>query len=214
MSGYQKGTDMNTRILTLAVILVATIATNSFATVYTVTAGAGGGMTFTPSSGITMHPGDTIKWVWASGTHTTTSTTIPAGATSWDQPLNSTATIFSYVPTVLGTYNYQCNFHVSSGMIGSFNVVSAAGIAPVNEVNAIFCMYPNPASGSLHMQFNNPGLPVTVIMTDMNGKEVIRCEYNNLKETELNTDKIPNGLYMIRTVQGNNIYKQELVIAH
>jgi plastocyanin len=34
---------------------------------------------FTPSS-LTINLGDTMEWVFVSGTHTTTSTTIPAGA--------------------------------------------------------------------------------------------------------------------------------------
>lgn len=64
--------------------------------------------------------GDVIKWVWVSGTHTTTSTTIPAGAASWDSPITSTSTSFSYTVTVAGTYNYKCTPHEAFGMVGSF----------------------------------------------------------------------------------------------
>lgn len=78
---------------------------------------------FTPSS-VTVNLGDTIKWVWINGVHTTTSTTIPAGAASWNHDMNSTAgnTEFIYVPTVLGTYNYWCLVH-GSFMVASFTVI-------------------------------------------------------------------------------------------
>src|SRR5207253_1861064 len=41
--------------------------------------------------------GDTVEWVWINGNHTTTSTTIPGGASSWDNPMNSSTTSFKYV---------------------------------------------------------------------------------------------------------------------
>src|SRR6185295_18395291 len=81
------------------------------------------GFSFSPSS-FSANLGDTIKWVWLDGIHTTTSTTIPVGAATWNHDLNSASanTSFIYVPSVVGTYNYQCNFHFNFGMIGSFTV--------------------------------------------------------------------------------------------
>lgn len=64
--------------------------------------------------------GDVVKWVWVSGTHTTTSSTIPAGAASWDSPITGTSTTFSYTVTVAGTYNYVCTPHEAFGMVASF----------------------------------------------------------------------------------------------
>lgn len=65
--------------------------------------------------------GDTIKWVLTQGTHTTTSTNIPAGAISWDQFMSSTGvTTFTYVVTVTGNYDYVCTIHPS--MVGKIVV--------------------------------------------------------------------------------------------
>ena len=205
---------MKNKLHLFAVLLF--ITGSSFATVYTVSVGPSAApTTFSPSSGITMHPGDTITWVWATGTHTTSSTaTIPAGATSWTQPINSSATTYSYVPTITGTYNYQCNIHVSMGMTGSFTVVSPAGIDQANASNPIFRMYPNPVTGSVHIQFNHPGLPVTITLIDMTGKKVIKKTYKILKETDVDLKDIPNGTYTIGAVQGNNAYRQQLIVAH
>lgn len=43
--------------------------------------------------------GDTILFIWISGTHTTTSTSVPLGAASWDTPMTSTNKKFKYVLT-------------------------------------------------------------------------------------------------------------------
>ena len=81
---------------------------------------------FTPASISNVQLGDTIRWVWVSGNHTTTSTSIPAGAAAWDELINSSHTSYEYKPTLTGTYNYKCTPHVSMGMVGSFTVVGAA----------------------------------------------------------------------------------------
>ena len=67
--------------------------------------------------------GDTIVFTWVSGTHTTTSTTIPTGAASWDKPMTSTNKKFTYVLTKKGTYHFICTIH--SNMMGSIKVTKA-----------------------------------------------------------------------------------------
>src|ERR1051326_1897572 len=76
---------------------------------------------FTPST-VNAVCGDTILWTWSSGTHTTTSKTIPGCATAWNNPVNSTATSYSIVVSCAGNYNYQCTFHASMGMTGTIAV--------------------------------------------------------------------------------------------
>ena len=77
-----------------------------------------GGVSFSPNT-LTAHVGDTLEFVWSSGTHTTTSLTIPSGAAAWDAPLTSTSTSFRYIITKAGVYNYNCTFHASMGMTGT-----------------------------------------------------------------------------------------------
>lgn len=86
------------------------------ATVHTVNAS---GTSFNPNS-LNVFVGDTIRWAHVSGSHTTTSTTIPAGAATWNSPLNVSNPTFEYHVTVAGVYNYKCIPHESFGMIGSF----------------------------------------------------------------------------------------------
>lgn len=81
---------------------------------------------FTPSS-ITINLGDTMEWQWLNGLHTTTSTTIPAGAAAWSNAIDASHLSFKYVPSVLGTYNYKCNIHPTT-MLASFTVICPAAV--------------------------------------------------------------------------------------
>lgn len=86
-------------------------------TKYTVTVNSSN---FSPNS-LNVNVGDTIMWVLGSGNHTTTSTSVPSGAATWDSPINGTTTSFTYVVSVIGTYNYKCTPH---GFTGSFTAFS------------------------------------------------------------------------------------------
>jgi len=87
---------------------------------------------FQPAT-INAHVGDTIIWRFVNGMHTTTSTSVPVGAQTWNAAIDATHTQFRYRVRVAGTYQYQCNFHFGQGMVGTI-VVSAASPqqAPAN----------------------------------------------------------------------------------
>lgn len=78
---------------------------------------------FTPST-VNAIVGDTIIFKWGNGSHTTTLTSVPAGAATWDKKLDSAHKSFRYILTVAGTYNYKCKPHAASGMKGIINVFS------------------------------------------------------------------------------------------
>ncbi|MCX6285953.1 MAG: plastocyanin/azurin family copper-binding protein [Bacteroidetes bacterium] len=126
---------MKSKIYTFtAMILLAGLftATKAIATVHQVQVG---NFFFNPSS-LNVTVGDTVKWVWVSGSHTTTSSTIPAGATSWDHLINSSNTTYSYTVTAAGTYDYVCTPHAAMGMVASFvatNPSNTLSVAPANQ---------------------------------------------------------------------------------
>ena len=171
---------------------------------------------FTPNS-VTANLGDTILWLWSNGGHTTTSESIPAGASSWNSSINSGITSFKYVPTVAGIYNYECTIHASMGMTGSFTVANSSGINEFSNASIIKA-YPNPVSAALHIQFNfeynSTGLPVTVTLTDMNGRRVIKKKYKAFNDVDIDVQDIPDGTYILYAKQGNDVYHQQLVVAH
>jgi len=77
---------------------------------------------FAPAS-VNVNVGDTMRWVWISGVHTTTSSTLPAGAAIWDAPITSAVQSFEYKVTVAGVHNYYCKIHPVS-MIASFTATA------------------------------------------------------------------------------------------
>lgn len=85
---------------------------------------------FSPAT-VNAKVGDTLFWIWKSGTHTTTSLTIPVGAKSWDAPMTSAQRRFRYVVRKKGVYNYDCSIHPTS-MIGKINVTAALGLSEVS----------------------------------------------------------------------------------
>lgn len=118
--------------------------------------------------------GDTITWTLVSGTHTTTSTSVPTGAASWNYTFTGVGDSYSYVITVPGIYEYNCAFHPTT-MMGSFSTAvpfpfseefdflanenltlhgwvahSAAGTNPntVNDGGLIFPGYPSSGIGN------------------------------------------------------------------
>jgi plastocyanin len=104
----------------LALYLI--LACNANATVHMVNVAD---FSFSPSS-MNVVVGDTVMWMWVSGTHTTTSTSVPTGAATWNANINSANSFFNYKVTVAGTYNYFCAVHPTL-MTGSFTA-TAVGI--------------------------------------------------------------------------------------
>lgn len=61
----------------------------------------------------TIHVGDTIQWVWRSGTHSSTSGPCPAGCVAsglWNSGAIQGGT-FQFTFTAAGTYPYFCTLH-------------------------------------------------------------------------------------------------------
>ena len=105
------------------------------ATVYSITVA---NFQFSPST-VNASVGDTITWLWSSGSHTTTcdptsqgsGNSLPAGAATWSSSINSGSKTFSYKLTVAGTYHYWCIPH-SPNMAGTIN---ASAVLPVTLLN-------------------------------------------------------------------------------
>ncbi len=68
--------------------------------------------------------GDTIIWIWVNGSHTTTSTSVPTGAVTWNKPIDASHLRFKYILKKAGTYRYHCTIHPTL-MIGTIKVTTA-----------------------------------------------------------------------------------------
>jgi plastocyanin len=161
--------------------------------------------TFSPSSISTVMTGDTLRWVWVNGSHTTTSVSIPSGAASWDHPINSTSTSFDYVPTMVGTYNYHCSIHFAMGMTGSFTV-SPLGVPPLPEIS--FLIYPNPFIDNIHIRVTpDKGYIRDLKIYDPAGRildELTFTTDDGINERTINLAEMPQGILFLYFLDNNN----------
>ena len=104
-----------------SVFLFTIPVTETFGTTHTISFG---GTSFSPSS-LNVSTGDTIVWSGAFAYHYIQSTSVPSGAPTFGAT-DANTTSLSYVVSVAGTYNYQCNIHYAMGMTGSFTATAPA----------------------------------------------------------------------------------------
>jgi plastocyanin len=208
---------MKKLILTLAIFLFLTPVI--FARIITIEAGPNGSRTFVPNSVTDAHVGDTIKWVWISGIHTTTSVTIPSGALAWDAPLTSSDPTFFYKITVPGTYNYKCTPHELMGMTGSF-VASVSGIQQIGSIVNSFELkqnYPNPFNPATTINFSIPGNSfVSLNIYDTKGSLVANLVNENMNAGEYKFDfnavNLASGIYLYRISAGQFTETKRMIL--
>ncbi len=186
------------KITSIACLLL--IAFKSFSAVHVINQTD---LTFSPSS-LTVNVGDVVRWVWSSGTHTTSSRTIPAGAQVWDNPLTSSATSFEYTVTVAGNYSYACNIHESMGMVGSFTAITSTGIG-MNDLSNAFSVYPNPAKSFINLKLGTGG---EILLSDILGKSIKKYQLDELPSSEdsyrLDLSDLVGGIYIISILPSNS----------
>lgn len=114
----------------------------------------GSEFTFDPDM-INIGVGDTVRWTWASDSHSVTSGTscTPDGQfcspnnTNCDAPvLNDTGFVYEFTFDQPGTYNYFCALHCFAGMTGVVNVLPAVRPSPSPRLRPTPA--PRPGSGN------------------------------------------------------------------
>jgi plastocyanin len=188
---------------------------NSYSGTWTVQAT---NFSFIPNT-LNVSVGDSVKWVWVTGDHTTTSISVPGGAATWDALLTSAQQTYIYVVTVPGTYQYKCTPHFPS-MVGSFNA-SPIGIKPIS--NKI------PSSYNLYQNFPNPFNPVTKVKFDIAvsgnvkltvyniiGQETSSLVNEHLNagtyEIDWNAGNIPSGIYYYTLRAGSYVETKKMIL--
>ena len=159
---------------------------------------------FNPAS-IAVTVGDTVKWIWISGVHTTTSTAIPLTADGWSQPIDQNHANYSYVITMPGDYFYQCNLHVSMGMTALISA-TVTGLSTVNNSSQVTILG-NIIHNELKIKSQlQPGSQLNVRLVDLTGRLV--RNFASASETTGTTQvyqvgDLQRGLYMVQLTAGD-----------
>ena len=95
-------------VLTIATSL-AFCSTEAIGTTVDVAIGDGG-LFFSPSS-VTIQPGDTVRWTFSSGGHSTTSGSPGMPNNLWDSGIRSQGAVFNHTFPSAGTFPYYCIPH-------------------------------------------------------------------------------------------------------
>ncbi len=163
---------------------------------------------FSPSS-FSATVGDTVEWQWINGGHTTTSTSVPAGAATWTHPMNSSSTLFDYVVTTPGTYNYWCAIHTTA-MEASFTATATA-VPYVESFTALASVYPNPANSQINFHMNTcaPSNVLTVI--DMQGRVVLKKTLYDV-DNNIDVSAWTKGIYFYQLNAGTMAMKGKLEV--
>lgn len=156
---------------------------------------------------------DTIQWVWESGSHSTTSTTIPAGAESWDNSINPDTTSFFYIPIYNGTFFYRSNPDTARSMNGQFTV-SGSNSVDGNPEKQGFNIFPNPFHNevTLHIPANH-NLSGQLQIYNSGGKmlkSVILNSSSGVLLQNIDVKDLPRGTFIFRYSDGSGtmaVYK-------
>jgi plastocyanin len=194
---------------TLIVLLVMIFSFSGFSTKWVVTVAD---FQFTPSSLPNVISGDTIRWVWVSGIHTTTSTSVPGGAMTWDQPIDATNTVYEYHATVVGTYNYYCMHHPTT-MIASFTVISTTPAGIGNNSSGILRIYPNPTSGQITIiPGSSQGKMDILIVRDLTGRTIFSNTISSDQQYIIDLSAYPGGYYFVQLTSDAGTMTRKVIL--
>ena len=192
---------------TLILSLCLFVSIYSFATVHNITVS---NFQFSPAS-LNVNVGDTINWTWVSGNHTTTSNQVPSGAATWDSPITSSVSSFSYKITVAGTYDYICTPH---GFAGQFVAINTGITSP--DIFANFSIYyARPSTYTIsYTLIHSANIKISVY--DLTGKSarVLNSSVQSAGDY-LNTyylEDLQKGIYLLEIFIGNRHITKRLIL--
>ena len=156
---------------------------------------------FTPSS-LTIEEGDTVFWTNTSGTHNVNGsmTTFPSNPDSFGSGAASSGWTYSYVFTIAGSYDYQCDPHAGSGMAAAITVSQSSTSINESKIENGTNVYPNPFTSSLTIALNkeliNDNSSIEFVLYDLLGNQVHSIANVNAELTKIETNQLSNGIYI------------------
>ena len=204
-------------LVTLIGVAFVAPSSSMFATTHLIQFGGSFGLSYSPQS-ISVAVGDTIQWQGDFTSHPLSSTSVPAGAATFD---NSAGTVFTYRVQFPGTYTYKCDIHAPS-MSGSFSATSPTGVDKQKGGGqpAEFRLdqnYPNPFNPSTRIIYSlAQKSPVTLKLFNAIGEEVATLvkgvQESGTQSVYFDGAGLPSGVYLYRLEAGDFVATRRLVL--
>lgn len=148
--------------------------------------------------------GDTIQWyLLDASTHTTTSSTIPAGAASWDHVLDQFNQTNYYVVTVAGSYTYYCVYHPM--MTATFTAEISTGVSSM--VAADVSLFVTSDANNVNVAYTvREAANTRVTLTDLSGRTLYTSEITaqtaGTHQASIPSATLPKGIYLVSVQVG------------
>ncbi|HRD37493.1 MAG TPA: T9SS type A sorting domain-containing protein, partial [Bacteroidia bacterium] len=135
-------------------------------------------------------------------------TLIANGATTYSWSTGQTTQGIIVSPTVTTSYTLTgtaggCSKDTTITQV----VATCTGIDQLLADNSGVIVYPNPSTGVFNVILNQENTNTTLIILDALGRVVLTDKLNSLSNT-VNAEKLANGVYMYRIVNGTETIKQ------
>jgi hypothetical protein len=118
-----------------------------------------------------------------------------------------TGNIVSNSPVTNANANSYTNFRCKS-------LCNCAGITTGikdQKITAGIKVYPNPFKNSMRVQMHSVSQQVQVKLTDISGKVAFDKSFNAIDHCELETEKIPAGVYFLEVNADGNTWKEKVI---
>jgi plastocyanin len=192
---------MKPKFKVLALFILLFNANSLLATDHVILFGVGG-FTYNPSN-LTVNLGDNITFRGNFSSHPLSSTSVPQGAATFSNTTGSSD--FTYTVTVAGNYAYQCDFHASAGMTGSFTVEDPSGIKLHAITPTAAAIYPTVTTDVVNIDLSGitkSDTRFSVEVFNLNGQQLIVEQKRNQSLIQVSLNNLSNGIYFIAVKQG------------
>jgi len=170
---------------------------------------------FSPDTGNFL-VGDTLKWVWMSGNHTSTSNGVPVGAEVWNVLIDSFHTNFTYIIKAAGTYHY-ISVPDLPGMTGEFTATWPVGISSPPDLSNLI-ITPTIIDNYITVEFEALASgPVDIALYNLAGERKQILFLGDLSPGEFSRTfyldkKFAAGMYIINIRESSSILSRKIIV--
>ncbi|MEL6636170.1 MAG: plastocyanin/azurin family copper-binding protein [Bacteroidota bacterium] len=169
---------------------------------------------------ITISLGDTVEWTNVQGFHNVNATqaTYPSNPESFGNDTAPPTWVFTHVFNIEGVYDYQCDPHVTLGMVGTVTVQAPTSVSDLaaEPGAAIERLYPVPTTEELLVEFSenlrSTNDQLSVIISDLSGREVFRSDDLSSNTLRIDTRNWAKAIYVLQIRNRNEVLETRKVI--